>query len=462
MSLRSPRISRRSLLRGALAGGAVAAGFPLASCSSSQASAGPKGTADPTGTAALAPDAANVRVSNDQYGVHVEPSVAVNPRDPRQLLAACQASPTANPEFIATYFSSDAGATWQNGGLPRPPAGVPQNGDDVTVAFDAQGRGYVCATSFASRTDRGVYLWRTDDGGRSFSAPVTLLSGQYCDHPWMAVGAGQTAAERNVYAVWAAGSGSALSFIRSTNGGESFAAPQTILGEDGVSVMSAGPTLAAGPHGLVCAVCDRKSQQVSSGDLVAQVVAVCSTDGGQTFGAPVLLGSESGVISLPGDVLPNGSPAVAIGPGGDALYAAFTRHQPGAVHSDIMVTASFDSGRTWAKARAATPADRVTYFQPNLAVDASGRVALSAFALANGRVDEVLLVSTSREPSFGPPLRVSTAAFNPHSPTATGEKHGAWWIGDYQGIAAGAGVFHLMWNDTRTGKLELFAATVRA
>jgi hypothetical protein len=37
---------------------------------------------------------------------------------------------------------------------------------------------------------------------------------------------------------------------------------------------------------------------------------------------------------------------------------------------------------------------------------------------------------------------------------------GAWWVGDYQGITASAGAFHLVWNDTRTGKLDLFAATV--
>ena len=109
----------------------------------------------------------------------------------------------------------------------------------------------------------------------------------------------------------------------------------------------------------------------------------------------------------------------------------------------------------------ATPADGVTYFQPNLAVDDAGRVAISAFALADGRVNQVLLVSQPQgELRFRPPLQVTTSAFDPHSPTASGQKHGAWWIGDYQGITASAGAFHLVWNDTRTGKLDLFAATV--
>ena len=127
-----------------------------------------------------------------------------------------------------------------------------------------------------------------------------------------------------------------------------------------------------------------------------------------------------------------------------------------------MVTASRDRGRTWSRPVSATPADRAIYFQPNLAVDAAGRVAISAFALKDGRMDEVLLISRQGELSFGPPLRVTTAPFDPLDPaTATRGKYGIWWLGDWQGIASGAGAIHLVWNDTRTGKLDLFAATLR-
>jgi hypothetical protein len=126
------------------------------------------------------------------------------------------------------------------------------------------------------------------------------------------------------------------------------------------------------------------------------------------------------------------------------------------------VRASHDGGRTWSAPVIATPSDHVTYFQPNVAVDAGGRVAVSAFALANGRVDEILLRSQAGALHFGAPLTVTTTPFNPHSPTASGGKHGAWWIGDYQGITATGEDFHLVWNDTRSGKLDLYAASVRA
>src|SRR5215475_13174628 len=53
----------------------------------------------------------------------------------------------------------------------------------------------------------------------------------------------------------------------------------------------------------------------------------------------------------------------------------------------------------------------------------------------------------------------------PCSPTtclgAQGGKHGAWWVGDYQGLAAStASAAQPLWNDTRTGALELFTAAV--
>jgi hypothetical protein len=451
-------ISRRSLLRGGVAAAALTA---LPSCDK---------TASPVPASPASTVALNVRVSRDRYGEHVGPSLAANPLHPGQLLVACQGSPFT-PEFIVTYLSVDGGASWHIGGMPAQPAAGPA-GDDVTVAFGGDGRGYVCAarsghgsnlTPTHPDANRAVYVWRTDDGGRSFSAPVTLVEGIYSDHPWVAAGQGQTPSRHNVYVAWGAGaSHTALDFTRSTNGGQSFETPRRILGEARTpSLVSAGPQLAAGPHGLVCAVCDWTTQQDSSGDMIGQVVAVCSTDAGHSFAAPVHLGAEAAAIALPGDVRPNSGPTVAISPQGDALYVAFPTHKPGSAHSDIVVTASRDRGRTWSKPVTATPHDGVIYFQPNVAVDASGRVAISVFALANGRMDEVLLVSRAGELRFGPPLRVTTAPFNPLDPTtASRGKYGIWWIGDWQGIASGAGAFHLVWNDTRTGKLDLFAATV--
>lgn len=400
-----------------------------------------------------------MRVSHDGYGTHVEPCLASSPADPRNLLAACMVGASATPELIASYASFDGGMTWHSSGpLPLPAGTV--TADDVTVAFDSAGRGFVCAmaTSGTSRDDRGVYIWRTDDGGRSFAAPVTVMAGQFADHPWMAADRSRGSRTGNVYAVWVAADHGALGFSRSADGGISFEPPRMIQGQADVNVST--PMAAAGPHGLVCAIYESTPVPAASPDAGFQVEVVSSADGGQTFGAPVTLGQDASVLVLPGGVAPDNGPAIAAAPSGRAVYAAFTTHQPGTGHSAIVVSASYDRGRTWQPPVTATPPGPVIYFQPQLAVQDSGQVALSAFALADGRVDVVLLTSQPGTPRFGRPLRVTSKPFDPARGTLSGGKHGAWWIGDYQGLAACPGALHPLWNDTRTGQLELFTATV--
>jgi hypothetical protein len=62
---------------------------------------------------------------------------------------------------------------------------------------------------------------------------------------------------------------------------------------------------------------------------------------------------------------------------------------------------------------------------------------------------------------FGAPQHITTRAFNP-TLGLPGDKGGLWWIGDFQGLAAGPGHFHPCWGDTRTGHLQIATATVPA
>jgi hypothetical protein len=461
--LSSPRISRRSLLRGGAAA-ALAAGLPPAAYAARM---------PPAREAAAGPHdrrPVNIRVSRDGYAGHGEPSLAINPRNPRNLLGACMVwhGNQVEHEIIATYASFDGGRAWHsNGALP-----LPHNtmfADDVSVAFDPAGRGFVCATAVTGPGDRGVYLWRTDDGGVSFSGPIPVVTRVFVDHPWLAI-----APDRgNMHAVWV--DYQALGYTRSLDGGATFDAARAIPAADGTSIN--GPMVAAGRGGLVAAIyaiatdgpggsdpggaaASGDSKQGPGGDTNMQIGVVCSANAGQSFAAPLTLGTTAFDIALAGDVHPGSSPAIAAAPNHRALYAAFVTHEPGAGHSDVMVTASLDRGRSWSTPAAATPPDNRIYFQPQLAVDRSGRVALSAFALADGRIDTVLFRSPARRLSFGPPLTVTNRSFDP-ARGVQGGKHGAWWVGDYQGLAAStASAVHPLWNDTRTGALELFTAAV--
>lgn len=435
-------ISRRTLLRAGTTGAALAVGgLPLP---------------------AVARGVSNVRVSFDGFAAHAEPAVAANPRDPANLLAACMAGEHDDPGLIAAYASFDGGKSWSShGALPLPAGTVVA--DDVTVAFTPDGRGFVAAmaTSEQSRSDRGVYHWRTDDGGRTFQPPVTVVCGVFVDHPTLSAETGRGAQAR-LYASWVADDHMALGFTRSLDGGVTFEPSRSIQGPADTGISDTRS--ASGPNGLVCAIYGTDPQRLDDkggGDRQFLIKTVTSTDGGLTFGAPAALGLSDPAISLPGGVIAGGGPSLAIDPCSGAIYAAFATRESGAAHTDIAVSASLDGGATWTTPVAVTSADTAVYFQPELAVDHKGRLWCSAFALTNGLVDVVLLSSPPGRPAFGAPRTVTSAPFDP-TPAADGNpKHGAWWIGDYQGLAVTPYGVHPLWNDTRTGRLELYTALVK-
>jgi len=152
-------------------------------------------------------------------------------------------------------------------------------------------------------------------------------------------------------------------------------------------------------------------------------------------------------------------PAIAAHPHAGLVCAAYAVHQAGNSHSDILLAGSRDGGRTWSRATAVTPHDRVMYFEPWVAIDDAGRTGVMAFALSNDRVSVVLMLSKPGSLRFGRPITITSRPFNPNKSGPGGRD---WFLGDNQALAATAGAFHPLWNDTRTGRLQLFTAAVRA
>ena len=459
--MNSPRISRRGFCGSAFAASSLAAaGRPLRALAM-------EGWA-PTGTPA------NVRVSHDGQPTHVEPSLAVNPRDPGNLLAACRVN---GP--LATYASIDGGLTWRsNGPLPLPAGTI--DGRNVSVGFDGDGRGFVCglfthiiSTKPALRTSSSVDVWRTDDGGRTFTRPVRVnppvaVSGVgVLDRPWLATERQQP---RAVHVLWSYKKGtipgptSALGYARSFDGGQTFEAPRTIATVTGTELGDS--MIACGSPGsvyVICAVGPYGSAGPRMGthppETPATVAVLRSHDRGQTFDPPVKLGQCTINMSFPGLIATSDTfPAIAAHPGQGLVCAVFAVHQAGASHADILLAASWDGGRTWSPATAVTPQDHVAYFQPWVAIDDDGRIGVMAFALAKDRVSVVLMLSEPGSLRFGPPITVTGQPFNPNKSGPGGRD---WFLGDYQALATTPGTFHPLWNDTRTGQLELFTAAVR-
>jgi hypothetical protein len=444
--MNSMQVSRRGFLGGgALAASSLlAVGVPLQACAAAR---------DRTPAGSYVRDnplhgPLNVQVSRG--GIpgrgHSEPSLAVNPRNPRNLLAVCSWGPN-------TYVSFDGGLTWRSGGALRLPPG--SGGGNMSAAFDKTGRGFACG-SFGSRVKAGtsVLVWRTEDGGRTFTRPAVAGQAANLDRPWLAT-------ERHsagiAHVVWSQGSATGsttdLLYARSSDGGRTFDAPRTIARR---TTGLGNPIVACGPPGTVYILysAGRGAVGRAAPDSPSALTVVCSHDHGQTFQPPITLGRSTDYLSLPGLSGGTGSalPAIAAHPDRGLACAAFIDHAAGAIRAGVLLTASWDRGRTWSRATAVTPQDQVIYFQPQVAIDDAGRIGVMAFAMNQGLASVVLMISEPDSLRFGPPITVTGQPFDPAKVNYE--------LGDYQALATTPGAFHPLWNDTRTGELELFTSAV--
>jgi hypothetical protein len=377
---------------------------------------------------------------------HSEPSLAVNPRNPRNLLAVCSWP-------LSAYLSFDGGLTWRSGGALRLPPG--SGGGNMSAAFDSTGRGFACG-SFGSAVKAGtsVLVWRTDDGGRTFTRSVVAGQGANLDRSWLATDRHSPGV---LHVVWsegsATGSTTGLRYARSNDGGRTFDAPRTIARK---TTGLGNPMVACGPPGTVYILYSAGKGAVGSAapDSRSTLTVVCSDDQGQTFQPPITLGRSTDYLSFPGLSGGTGSalPAIAAHPGRGQVCAAFIDHAAGSSRAGVLLTASSDGGRTWSRATAATPHDQVIYFQPEVAIDDAGRIGVMAFAMNQGKASVVLSISEPGSLRFGPPITVTHQPFDPAKVNYR--------LGDYQALATTPGTFHPLWNDTRTGELQLFTAAV--
>jgi hypothetical protein len=305
---------------------------------------------------------------------------------------------------------------------------------------------------------------------------VTISQGDFVDYPWIAI-------EPNngtIYVSWISLRAQGLSFCRSFDGGHSFDAVRTItMPQEGLSQ----PALAAGPQGLVCVIYKTllpgsgsgsstpKSSSGTAGTVSTsapvpndQVEVIISTDGGNSFNTPLVLDQVPDQPMPAPQVMLTTGPIVAIDARRSSIYVAYAAYVSRTNTTEIIIRQSHNRGQSWSDPlhlNGYPNTDQASYFQPQLSINESGDIAVSAFVLQQGQVDVVLAVSTNRGASFKAYQRVTNQSFNPAWGPAGG-KHGSWWIGDFQGIASSHDQFYAIWNDSRTGvnHMDLFIAAV--
>ena len=116
----------------------------------------------------------SVQISIDEPSVrHVESCLAINPRSPRNLVAASIV--LGERSGVAVYSSHDGGASWLRAthGVKK---GLVFEGWDPALAFDLEGNAYLVTGKVA--------VWGSTDGGKIWGEPASVPGSDY-DRPFI-------------------------------------------------------------------------------------------------------------------------------------------------------------------------------------------------------------------------------------------------------------------------------------
>lgn len=439
----------------------------------------------------------NVRVSHDSFAAHSEPSLAENPRNRNNLIAGSKmfSDPGLYQFKIGTYYSLDGGRTWHDSGLLPGFAGY-STVSDVSIGFSSTGVAYVCVLALKGKKS-GVFVSRSTNGGQTFSNPVPVFldssGATFSDKPWITVDRTTGPTAGTIYVAWNLDAGGAKSgdpdqsrraalplrrdqarvapetglvISRSTDGGQTFSAPQVISPFDPEFVIGAVPQVGPGGHVyVVFAAIDNKT------GVTNRLEMVTSADGGQTFSAPQVI--QDNVPGLPNH-LTNSTfrnitmPAFVVSRKDGSLVVAWSDMRYG--DADILASSSTDGGATWsapARVNDDPRGDGKDQFQPALAVAPNGTYTCAWFDRRfdpnNHLIDEVVAQSADDGTTWGQNIRVTKHSWNPaiDAPEPEGKPTNTF-IGDYQALAVDNHTVHPLWNDTQNGKSQQIRTAVVA
>ncbi len=433
---------------------------------------------------------------NNSAGLHVSPN-------------ATNTGLVTDQVRISGYSTSnDGGKTWTSGYIPAPAGGGATDGDP-SIATDRKGNFYF-ANLAQSSAGFGVFVNKSTDGGKTWTAGVTVGIDGAGDKEWLAVGPDPVKkSQDNVYVTWTSFRANCeLRFGRSTDGGATFAS-KTIF------IATANANQAAPQNCLQFSniVVDSKRGTIyvpflrfsnADQDFIQMLI---SDDAGVTFrlatfnvpGAPTTtvypvtqpgeltscgtnnlrltihgpLSSGVGQFGLPRYV--NASrlvlqPSAAARDG--VVYLAWPNstslfYGDPAGHSNILFMRSDDGGNTWRAPVIANPiiSSDPQHVAPSLAIDGDNGVHISYYTQhANGTVDLNIANSSNGGATFpvNRNIRVTTTSFTlpPTNLPLTGAPNYAatnfdrqiavcYGLGEYQSLTTTDEKLNAAWGDAR-------------
>jgi hypothetical protein len=284
--------------------------------------------------------------------MYSEPSIAINPTNPQQLIAAYQVN-------ASVAYSADAGKTWAIAENTAPDDY--RRSGDVSVAYDRQGHAFLCYIAFdklgtenywaRGATRNGVFVRRSSDGGKTWGKDHAVVFAHnsdpgipFEDKPYIVADTSRSKYAGNLYVGWTQWqlSKSIMLLSRSTDSGKTWSTPIEISTHEGLPRDDNGAvegfTGAVGADGtLYAAWCD-----------ITGIVLVVSRDGGRTFSR-----SRTVIQTGPSSFSPvnvfraNGFPEIGIDPRSNRLYVTWSDYTNGDI--DVFAASSPDGGKSWSR-----------------------------------------------------------------------------------------------------------------
>lgn len=380
-------------------------------------------------------------------GFFTEPGVAVNPENPRQVVAVFQ-------DNVHAAYSQDSGQTWQ----------VAENVDpknyrvsgDVSTVFDNQGHAFVCYIAFdklgtfnywahgASRN--GIFVRRSLDGGKTWEAnhiPVaeqaTASGIPFEDKPYIVADNTKSKFAGNLYIGWTRWrlTDSQMVISRSTDDGKTWSQPVEVDAHPGLprddNGAAEGFDGAVGPDGTLYAIWSQDDD----------IMLTSSRDGGVTFSharpiihtAPIMFAIETLDRA-------NGFPQIAIDPKSKRLYVTWSDYRNGDL--DVFLSSSDDGGKRWSspvRVNNDPLHNGVEQFFQWLAVDpVDSSVNVVFYDRRRDPENRKQIVVVARSTDSG-------RSFNNYAWTDEPFEAGGVFFGDYSGLAAYGGRVYGVWTE---------------
>ncbi len=448
---------------------------------------------------------ANVHVSAERSAdAHYETWIGIDPTDNRRLLACSMVSSTRLFRYTTVvYRSDDGGAHWE---ASLNTDGLGQTGDPVCT-FSPDGTAYYVVLSARQGDPRKMLVYRSSDGGATWSTPTQL---PFVDRAYLVFDATGGARHGRAYIDGAGVNpsldsnqtfGTDVSLFRSDDRFTTYDGPAVRIAMGNAHVLGMGNSVVLSDGTVVTLFGELRDRARSdagwfgvSGSPNAWLKIVRSSDGGESL-EPSIIVSDWFMNRQNNGAYIDPRLAVDAGPGvfRDRLYAVWADARTGRI--EIRLSHSDDRGATWSHPITVND-DRARQgegngpdaMNPTVAVNANGVVA-ATWADRRDHDDNLgwdtrFSASLDGGDTWLPSVPVSSKPnrFGGNEAwamyiSATGDAfdHGKpdllnvfarldtffFSQGDTAALAAdGNGVFHAIWTDNRTGVSQVWTAPV--